>query len=95
MKEVINSKEAIELFQAILKLEDTTECKKFFRDLCTVSEIKSMSERFQVAKKVNEGVSYRKINETTGVSTATVTRVAHFLHHGMGGYKLILKRLNS
>ncbi len=95
MDEVTKSKEATELFKAVLKLENVSECKKFFRDLCTVSEIKAMSERFQVAKKVDLGVSYRKINKMTGASTATVTRVAHFLHHGMGGYKLILKRLDS
>jgi TrpR-related protein YerC/YecD len=82
-----------DLYQVILKLESEQECAEFFRDLCTVSELKAMSERWQVAKKVNKGTSYRQISEETGASTATITRVAHWLHHGMGGYQLMLKKL--
>ena len=84
-----------ELYQAILKLETPTECKKFLRDLCTISELKAMSERFQVAKRVNANQTYREISKLTGSSTTTVTRVAHWLHHGMGGYKLVLDRMNK
>ena len=62
------------------------------RDLCTLSELQSMSERFQVVQQIDKGLSYRKINKKTGVSTATITRVAHWLHHGMGGYQMMLKR---
>jgi len=89
----LQSKEAKELYQAILKLENVSECENFLRDLCTFSEIKAMIERLQVAKMVNKGETYRKINRQTGVSSATVTRVAHWLHHGMGGYKLVLDRI--
>jgi TrpR-related protein YerC/YecD len=81
------------LYEAILKLETVGECKKFFRDLCTLSELKSMSERLLVMKMVNEKVPYREISEKTGVSSATITRVAHWLNHGEGGYKLMLKKL--
>lgn len=81
-----------ELFKAILKLRTKGECEKFFRDLCTLSELKAMAERFAVAKLANDEISYREIAALTGASTATVTRVAHWLHHGEGGYKLVLKR---
>ena len=89
----ISSREMKELFAAIAVLKTEAECKKFFRDLCTLSELKAMAERWQVAKKVQKGISYREISKITGASTATITRVAHWLHHGMGGYKLMLERL--
>ncbi len=90
---VLNSREMKELFQAILELETAGECKKLFRDLCTLSELQAMAERFQVAKRVFAGETYREINKKTGSSTATITRVAHWLHHGTGGYKLVLERM--
>lgn len=90
---VLSSREMKELFEAILKLETADECKKLFRDLCTLSELEAMSERFQVAKRVFAGETYREINKKTGCSTATITRVAHWLHHGMGGYELVLQRM--
>ncbi len=88
-----NNKGLKELYEAVLKLESVDECKKFFRDLCTISELNSISERFQVVKMVNDKVPYREISKKTGASTATVTRVAHWLHHGKDGYKLMLERL--
>lgn len=88
-----NNKDLKELYEAILKLETADECKKFFRDLCTVSELSSMTERFQSVKMINDGISYREISKKTGSSTATITRVAHWFHHGKGGYKLVLSRL--
>ena len=81
-----------ELFQAILKLKNTDECEKFFRDLCTLNELKSMSERWQVVQELNKNIPYRAIAQKTGSSTATITRVAHWLHHGTGGYQLMLHR---
>jgi len=89
----LNNKDLEELFEAILKLKTPDECKKFFRDLCTISELGSMTERFQVVKMVQNEIPYRKIAQKTGSSTATITRVAHWLHHGMGGYKLVLDRM--
>lgn len=88
------TKELNALYKAILELQSMEECRKFFRDLCTVSEISAMTERLQIMKMVNEGVSYRAIAEKTGASTATITRVAHWLHHGKGGYKLVLERMS-
>ena len=93
MSEDWKNSSAEELFEAVLKLKTKSECAKFFRDLCTLSELKAMGERLTVAKLANEKISYREIAKQTGASTATVTRVAHWLHHGEGGYKLVLKRL--
>ncbi len=88
-----NNKDLKELYKAVLQLKTENECKKFFRDLCTVSELSAMTERFAAVKMVNEGVPYREISKKIGSSTATITRVAHWLHHGKGGYKLVLERL--
>lgn len=89
----IDNPDMKQLFDVILKLKNVTECQQFFRDLCTLSELKDMSERFQVAKMVYDRKTYREIREKTGSSSATITRVAHWLHHGMGGYKLVLERM--
>lgn len=86
-------KELNELYNAVLKLKTPEECTKFFRDLCTIAELTAMSERFQVVKMIAAEIPYRNINKKTGSSTATITRVAHWLHHGMGGYKLVLDRI--
>lgn len=93
MEKQLTTKQATELFEAILSLKSAKECKAFFRDLCTLSEIEAMIERFQVAKMVKDNIPYREISEKTGSSTATVTRVAHWLHHGMGGYIKVLDRV--
>ncbi len=92
MRKEISNKSVDQLCEAILSLQTKSECKNFLRDLCTVEEIRAMAERWQVAQQVNEGIPYRTIAKNTGSSTATITRVAHWLHHGMGGYKLILER---
>ncbi len=83
------------LYQGILKLKTVKECRAFFRDLCTLGELQEFSERFEVAKFIDEGVSYREIATRTGVSTATVTRIAQWLNHGEGGYRLIIDRLKK
>jgi len=89
------NKKTDELFQAILLLKNIEECEKFFRDLLTLEEIKEFAARWQVAKMLNQGLSYREISDKTKVSTATITRVAHWLLYGMGGYELILGRLKK
>lgn len=88
-----NNKGIKEVYEAVLKLETVGECKKFFRDLCTMSELNSMAERFTVVRMVDQKIPYREICKKTGSSTATITRVAHWLHHGKGGYKLMLERI--
>jgi TrpR-related protein YerC/YecD len=89
----LKSDEMKELFKAFAKLKTSTEAKKFLRDICTLSELKSMSERLQVAKKIIREEPYRQISKETGSSTATVTRVAYWLKNGMGGYGTVLNRL--
>ncbi len=78
-----------ELYTAILSLKNETEAKQFFRDLLTLAEIKEFSNRWQVVKMLYLGMSYMNIARKLRVSTATVTRVAHWLHKGMGGYKAV------
>jgi len=85
-------KESNELFQIILKLKTTEECENFFRDLCTLSELKAMTERWQIVLKLQKGLPYRQIAQETGASTATITRVAHWIENGEGGYRLALQR---
>ena len=82
-----------ELFDAILSLETREETESFFRDLCTLSELEAMAHRWQVARLVEKGMPYLEISEWTGASTTTVTRVAHWLRHGEGGYRLALDRV--
>ncbi len=84
-----------DLFRAILALETVDECERFFRDLCTLSELRALTERWQVVRLLQEGRSYRAISEQTGVSTATVTRVAYWLRQGEGGYRTALDRLTE
>lgn len=93
MEKGLKNKQVKQLFEAILELKSTSECEMFFRDLCTLPEILTLSERWQVAAQIDNNIPYRKICEKTGVSTATITRVAHWLHHGEGGYRLVLDRM--
>ncbi|MFN3301912.1 MAG: YerC/YecD family TrpR-related protein [Patescibacteria group bacterium] len=86
------TKETTELFKAILKLKTVEEAEKFFRDLCTLQELYEMAKRWQAAKMINQGLSIREISEKLKMSTTTVSRVAHWLRHGEGGYRLILER---
>ena len=85
-------KKARQLFEAILKLKNVEEAAKFFRDLLTISEIKEFSNRWQAARLLAQGLSYSEVAKRAKMSTTTVARVAHWLYHGMGGYRLILKR---
>lgn len=80
------------LFKAIIGLKNVKEAERFFRDLCTIDEITEMSERWQIARMVNQGLPYREIAEKLAVSTTTVARVALWLNNGAGGYRLVLDR---
>ncbi|NLY42596.1 MAG: TrpR-like protein, YerC/YecD [Clostridiaceae bacterium] len=84
-----------ELFEAILSLETVEECREFFEDLCTISEIKAMAQRLQVAKMLKERYVYSDIVSKTGASTATISRVNRCLNYGAGGYKKILERISD
>ena len=81
------------LFEAILYLESVEECYDFFEDLCSVSEFKAMSQRFEVAYLLAEGKSYQEIVDRTGASTATISRVKRSLNYGSDGYNRIFERI--
>lgn len=83
------------LFKAILKLENKDECYKFFEDIATITELKAISQRIQVAKMLKEKKVYTEIAEVTGASTATISRVNKCLNYGQGGYNIVLDRINS
>lgn len=89
----INHHELNHLYHTILHLKTLDECKKFFRDIATLKELKDLSDRWEVAQMIHKEIPYREIAHKTGVSTATITRVAHWIKHGEGGYQLMLKRL--
>lgn len=83
------------LFQAVLCLQTQEECYDFFEDLCTVNELLSLSQRFEVASMLKQHKTYLEIAEKTGASTATISRVNRSLNYGNDGYDLIFERLNS
>ncbi|MBQ6819368.1 MAG: TrpR YerC/YecD [Clostridia bacterium] len=86
---------AEELFRAILTLETVEECADFFGDLCTVQELRAMSQRYQVAVMLKEKKVYSDIVKATGASTATISRVNRSLAYGNDGYDMVLSRLND
>lgn len=83
------------LFQAILVLDNEEECYRFFEDICTISEIKSIAQRLEVARMLDQNLTYTEIVEKTGASTATISRVKRCLHFGADGYRLVLDRIND
>jgi len=84
-----------ELFEAILLLKNEEECYRFFEDICTVAELKSLAQRLAVAKMLDSEQTYTAIAEETGASTATISRVKRSLNYGADGYRLILDRLKE
>jgi len=83
------------LFEAVLQLRSVEECYRFFEDICTISEIKALAQRLEVAKTLRQGKTYTEIGERTGASTATISRVNRCLNYGADGYKMILDRINE
>ena len=83
------------LYQAILALQDLDECRRFFQDLCTVSELRAMEQRMEVALLLNDGLIYNDILERTGASSATISRVNRALMYGADGYKTIIPRIRE
>lgn len=90
-----NNPEIDRLFDAILLLKTRKECYRFFEDICTIGEVKSMAQRLQVAQMLKQGCTYIDIVEQTGASTATISRVKRFLDYGADGYNMILERLGN
>lgn len=83
------------LFEAILQLKDKEECYRFFEDVCTVNELLSLSQRFEVAMMLTENKTYLEIAEQTGASTATISRVNRSLNYGNDGYQMVFKRMEE
>ncbi|MCI5857210.1 MAG: YerC/YecD family TrpR-related protein [Agathobacter sp.] len=84
-----------QLFDAIMCLKDREECYTFFEDLCTVNELMSLSQRFEVAKMLRDQKTYLDIAEKTGASTATISRVNRSLNYGNDGYDMVFGRLEG
>ena len=89
------SQSADRLFEAILSLRDKEECYNFFEDICTINELRDMCQRLETALLIDEGISYQKISEQIGVSTATISRVSRCLNYGAGGYRTVIDRMKE
>jgi len=83
------------LFEAILALKTVDECYRFFEDLATISEIKALAQRLEVAKMLDAGMTYEDIVAATGASTATISRVKKCLNYGADGYRIVLERVSK
>ena len=83
------------LYRSLLELKSVEECRQFLQDLCTVSELKAMEQRMEVAMLLDQGLIYSEILERTGASSATISRVNRCLHYGANGYRTILPRLKE
>ena len=84
-----------QLYKAILQLKDEQECYELFQDLCTVSELRSMEQRFEVASLLDDGMIYNEILERTGASSATISRVNRSLSYGTGAYDKLFQRMKN
>jgi len=83
------------LLDAVLRLETRDEAERFFRDLCTLRELHDLAQRWAVVRMLDAGLHYAEISQRTGASTATITRIASWFHHGEGGYREMLERLRA
>ena len=83
------------MYEAILSLRSVEECKKFFDDLCSISELMAMEQRYQVAVCLDKGMIYNDILAETGASSATISRVNRSLQYGSGGYDIAFSRLKA
>ena len=95
MKKKIKTPEVEQLFKGMLCLKSVEECYEFFEDICTINELLSLSQRFEVARMLREKKTYLEIAEKTGASTATISRVNRSLNYGNDGYDMVLDRLNE
>lgn len=95
MNKKIRTEAVDHLFEAVLCLKDKEECYTFFEDVCTINEILSLSQRYEVARMLREHRTYLDIAEKTGASTATISRVNRSLNYGNDGYDMVFERLNQ
>ena len=95
MNNKIRTEAVDHLFEGILSLENKEECYKFFEDVCTINEILSLSQRFEVAHMLRQQKTYLDIAEKTGASTATISRVNRSLNYGNDGYEMVFARMKE
>ena len=95
MSKFLDKEASDTLYRAILTLKDEDECRRFLQDLCTVSELKAMEQRMEVAMLLDQGLIYSEILERTGASSATISRVNRCLHYGADGYRTVIPRLKE
>ena len=95
MNKKIKTEAVDHLFEAVLCLESKEECYSFFEDLCTVNELLSLSQRFEVATMLRAKKTYLEIAEKTGASTATISRVNRSLNYGNDGYEMVFSRMDT
>lgn len=91
----LSSNKTKSLYKAVLSLKNEDECKRFLRDLLTEKEIKEFTNRWYVAQMLDRKIPYEKISKETNMSSTTIARIQKWVQKGMGGYKLMLKRLNK
>ena len=95
MSKYVDKKPSDTLYKAFLTLKTEEECRQFMEDLCTVSELKAMEQRIEVATLLDKGMIYSEILEQTGASSATISRVNRALMYGADGYKTIIPRIRE
>ena len=83
------------LCRALLGMKTAEECRSFLEDICTIQEIEAMAQRLDVARYLRQGMSYSRVNQLTGASTATICRVGKCVNYGSGGFKLAIDRLEE
>ena len=91
----IKQRDIDDLYLAITRLESIEECRRFFRDLLTETEIREFAERWKVARMLSQGLPYTAIEEETGLSSRTIARVHKWVKQGKGGYTMMLRRLEA
>ena len=94
MSKNVHTEAVNHLFDAILSLENKEECYRFFEDVCTVNELLSLSQRYEVARMLRAQKTYLDIAEKTGASTATISRVNRSLNYGNDGYDMVFERVS-
>lgn len=95
MSKTIHTDAVEHLFEAILQLKTKEECYSFFEDVCTVNELLTLSQRYEVARMLTQNKTYLEIAEQTGASTATISRVNRSLNYGADGYQMVFSRLEK
>ncbi len=90
-----HSKETEKLYEAIVSLQNTKDCRSFFEDICTVKELLGLAQRLQIALMLKDGKNYQEISAETGASTATISRVNKCLLYGTGGYETVISKIDK